>query len=165
MHSLAYSKNEFGQESFLLLQPLLRDIQELDLNQVQIKPGHLLALLEACGTSCNTRLAKLSMSKMNLSEVPITGQGLTAALCEIIGCCHLLRHLHLSWCSLTPKQLCLISYELLSKKDEMRSLNLSYNVSLSAPETVQSDGPTGEAALLPGAQEFLGNLFEFLTDN
>jgi hypothetical protein len=73
MHSLAYSKNEFGQESFLLLQPLLRDIQELDLNQVQIKPGHLLAFLEACGTSCNTRLAKLSMSKMNLAEVPITG--------------------------------------------------------------------------------------------
>jgi len=165
MHSLVYSKNELGDESLQKLQPLLRDIQELDLNQVQIKPGHLLAFLEACGTSCTTRLAKLSLSRMNLGEVPISGHGLTSHLCELIGSCQLLRHLDLSWCSLTPKQLTLITKELLSKKEDMRSLNLSYNVSLSAPETVTSGGIAEGATSPPVTHQLLDNLFEFLTGN
>ena len=50
MHSLMYSKNELGKESFNALKPLLRDIQELDLNQVQIKPVDLLNFLDVCSS-------------------------------------------------------------------------------------------------------------------
>ena len=134
-----------------------------------MKPKHLLTFLEYCSHKCNSRLAKLSLTKMNLAEVPITKNGITAALCELIGSCPLLRHIDLSWCSLTPKQLTMIAYELLSKKDEIRSLNLSYNVSLSAqsaPEEKEQPDPAAvDTGLLPGSKEFIDNLFEFLAEN
>jgi len=59
----------------------------------------------------------------------------------------------------------LITKELLSKKEDMRSLNLSYNVSLSAPETVTSGG-IAEGVTSPAVtHQLLDNLFEFLTGN
>ena len=133
-----------------------------------MKPKHLLTFLDYISHKCNSRLAKLSLTKMNLAEVPITTHGVTAALCEIIGSCPLLRHIDLSWCSLTPKQLSMITSELLSKKEEIRTLNLSYNVSLStqsAPEVTESTDPAAvDVGLLPGSKEFLDNLFEFLEE-
>ena len=108
---------------------------------------------------------KLSLTRINLSEVPVGGYGLTAALCSIIRSNELLFHLDLSWCNLTAKQLSNITKELLPKKEEIRSLNLSYNVLLSMPEPMSSDEAPGERALPPASQEFLDNLYEFLTGN
>ena len=59
----------------------------------------------------------------------------------------------------------MIAKELLAKKEEIRSLNISYNVSLSTMDPKLSAGTAEEMILSSGSKEFLDILVEFLTDN
>lgn len=124
-YGIIYSNNSMGLRCLNTFKDMATDLIEFRLNNIRF--SQRTQVLERLtdiliSPTMSPFLMKLSLSNVNLSEMKIC-----EAVADLLHAKKYLQYVDLSWSSLSPKQLEMITRVLVEMQTQLRDVNLSYN--------------------------------------